>query len=69
MNYIEKYNILNAFIDKVFKDSMLSLDKEDNYYNVASVYHDVMLFLTEIKYIESGVSKEKQLKLYQNNKK
>lgn len=69
MNYIEKYNILNAFIDKVFKDSMLSLDKEDNYYNVASVYHEVMLFLTEIKYIKSGVSKEQQLKLHQNNRK
>lgn len=69
MNYIEKYNLLNAFINKVFKDSMLSLNKEDNYYNVASVYQDVVLFLIEIKYIESGVSKEQQLKLHQNNKK
>lgn len=69
MNYIDKYNILNSFVDKVFKDSMLSLDKQDNYYKVGSVYHEVMFFLNQIKYIDSNISKEQQLRLYKNNKK
>ena len=69
MNYIQKYKILEAFINKAFKDSMLALDKEDNYYNVASIYHDVMLFLTEIKYLETDISKDQYYKLQQNNKK